>query len=187
MNEQDSISWKKLEQRHLTSRNLIRGAVLLGLVLAAFSLLATNGKVRASDDAQFKWVIASSASALAVDGSSITLTGTGTFAPGDPDEVTGGGTWAVSTGGSGSFRVTQLIRFDLAPGSVSNPTIHAGLAFFRVAYSDGSRGVLTVICALPGSPSNIADSGLASKGFVNYFNRQPPPAPVFFQQLSSED
>jgi hypothetical protein len=26
MNEQDSISWKKFEQRHLTRRNLIRGA-----------------------------------------------------------------------------------------------------------------------------------------------------------------
>jgi hypothetical protein len=158
--------------------------LLLAFAVALFSVLATNSKVRASDDARFKWVISSSASALAADGSSITLTGTGTFAPDDPEEVTGGGTWAVSTGGSGKFRVTQLIRFDLAP-PVSNP-IHAGLAFFRVAYSDGSRGVLTVSCALPGSPSNIEDSALASKGFVDYFNRQPPPAPVFFQQLSGD-
>jgi hypothetical protein len=177
------VSQLKKEEMNMKARTLL----LLGLFLAAFSLLATNGKVRASEDVQFKWVISNSASALAVDGSSITLTGTGTFSPGNPDEVTGGGTWAVSTGGSGTFQVTGLIRFNLAPGSVSNPTIHAGLAFFRVAYSDGSRGVLTISCALPGSPSDIEDSGLASKGFVNYFNRQPPTRPVFFQQLSSED
>src|SRR5229473_3781155 len=106
-----------------------KNLLLLGFVIGVFSLLATDGKVRASGETQFKWVIVSSASALAVDGSSITLTGTGTFVPDDPDEVTGGGTWAVSTGGSGTFKVTRLIRFDLAPGSVSNPTIHAGVAF----------------------------------------------------------
>jgi len=162
-----------------------KNLLLLGFVIGVFSLLATDGKVRASGDTQFKWVIVSSASALAVDGSSITLTGTGTFAPDDPDEVTGGGTWAVSTGGAGTFKVTRLIRFDLAPGSVSNPTIHAGVAFFRVAYSDGSRGILVLSCHLPGTPANVAEGGAASKGFVDYFNLQPHG--TFFQQLSSED
>ncbi len=160
-----------------------RTLLLLGFVIAVVSLLVTNAKVRASDDAQFKWVIGSTASALAVDGSSITLTGTGTFAPDDPDEVTGGGTWAVSTGGSGNFNVTRLIRFNLAPGSVSNPSIHAGLAFFAVAYDDGSRGILVVSCHLPGTPANVAEGAAASKGFVDYFNLQPHGA--FFQQLSS--
>jgi hypothetical protein len=172
---------RKKEEMNMKARTLL----LLGFVIAVGSLLVTNGKVRASDDAQFKWVIGSSASALAVDGSSITLTGTGTFAPDDPDEVTGGGTWAVSTGGSGTFQATHLIRFDLAPGSVSNPTIHAGLAFFRVAYSDGSRGILVVSCHLPGTPANVAEGAAASKGFVDYFNLQPYGA--FFQQLSSEE
>jgi hypothetical protein len=32
MNEQDSISWEELEQRHLARRNLIRGAVGAGLL-----------------------------------------------------------------------------------------------------------------------------------------------------------
>jgi hypothetical protein len=159
-----------------------RTLLLLGLSVAAFSLLATNGKVRASDETQFKWVIGSSASALAVDGSSITLTGTGTFAPDDPEEVTGGGTWAVSTGGSGSFRVARLIRFDLAPGSVPNPSIHAGLAFLRITYSDGSRGILVVSCMLPGTSANVAEGATASKGFVDYFNLQA--ATAFFQQVS---
>ena len=162
-----------------------RTLLLLGLVIAVFSLLATDGKVRANGDTQFQWVIPPSASALAVDNSSITLTGTGTFAPDDPDEVTGGGTWAVSTGGGGTFRVTQLIRFDLAPGSVKNPSIHAGLGFLRITYSDGSRGILAVSCMLPGTPANVAEGATASKGFVDYFNLQASTA--FFQQLSSEE
>jgi hypothetical protein len=159
---------------------------LLGFAVALFTVLAMNDKVRASDT-RFKWVISSSASALAADGSSITFTGTGTFAPGDDEEVTGGGTWAVSTGASGTFQVTHLIRFDLGPGSVPDPSIHAGLVFLRVAYSNGSRGVLTVSCRLPNSPSNLVDGAHASMGFVDYFNRQPPPASVFFQQLSETD
>ena len=154
---------------------------LLGFAVTLFSVLATNSKVSASDDTQFEWVITKTASALAVDGSSITLTGTGTFAPADPEEATGGGTWTVPTGGSGTFKVTGLIRFVPAPFSGPN---QAGLGFFRIAYSDGSRGVLTVSCATPGSPGNIKDGAHASKGFVDYFNRQTPTAPVFFKQLS---
>jgi hypothetical protein len=164
-----------------------KSLLLLGFVIAVLSLLATDGKVRASDDTRFKWVIASSASALAVDDSSITLTGTGTFAPGDTEEVTGGGTWSVSTGGSGEFQVKRLIRFQVAPGSAPVASRRAGLAFFVVDYLDGSRGVLTVSCALPvGTPSNLADGAHASKGFVDYFNAQTPPDPVFFDQLSGD-
>ncbi len=164
-----------------------KNLLLLGFVIGVFSLLATDGKVRASGDTQFKWVIVSSASALAVDGSSIQLTGTGTFAPDDPDDVTGGGTWSVSTGGSGEFQVKRLVRFELAPGSAPIPSRRAGLAFLGVAYSDGSRGVLTVSCALPvGTPSNLEDGAHASKGFVDYFNRQPPPDAVFFDQLPGD-
>ncbi len=150
----------------------------IGLLL----LLAGEHKVRANNDPKFQWVIGSTASALAVDGTMITLTGTGTFMPGEPDEVTGGGTWAVSTGGSGMFKVTRLDRFTLAPGSVPDPTIHAGLAFLHVAYSDGSRGILVVSCMLPGTPANVAEGAAASKGFVDYFNLQP--AVAFFQQVS---
>ena len=155
---------------------------LLGITIALLLLLVGNGPVRASGDTQFKWVIASSASALAADGSMITLTGSGTFQPDDPEEVTGGGTWIVSTGASGTYHVTELVRFNLAPGSVSNPSIHAGLAFLRIAYSDGSRGVLAVSCHLPGTPDAVAEGSTASKGFVDYFNLQP--AGTFFQQLS---
>src|SRR6266571_1965224 len=54
------------------------------------------------------------ASALANNGEMITFTGSGTFHPGESDEVTGGGTWATSTGGAGTYTVTGLIKFDVA-------------------------------------------------------------------------
>ena len=157
---------------------------LLGSAVALFSLLVATGRVYGDGDATFKWVIGTTASALAADGSMITLTGSGTFQPDDPDEVTGGGTWTVSTGGSGTFKVRGLVRFNLAPGSVSDPSIHAGLAFLRITYSDGSQGVLAVSCMLPGTPANVAEGITASKGFVDYFNLQT--AVAFFQKVSGD-
>ena len=159
------------------------------------------------------------ASALANDGSSITVTGHGTFEPREPDEVTGGGTWttyapgSTTVTGNGTYRVQQLVRFDLAPGVLTGAVDNipgakgdltdnrAGLLFVRIAYSDGSKGVLVVSCDLPGGPDFVARPGApesifegitASKGYVDYFNRVPPIAAVdgnrtLFHILSEEE
>ncbi len=58
----------------------------------------------------------------------------------------------------------------------------AGLAFLRVAYSDGSKGILVVSCDLPGNPppgpagapDSLFEGITASKGFVDYWNRAAP-------------
>jgi hypothetical protein len=128
------------------------------------------------------------ASALAEDGSEITVTGFGTFTVGD-DDVTGGGTWetvaadGVTVTGMGNFLVTRLIRFVLAPGqlpSTFNDTIgnvtktHAGLAYLRVDYDDGSKGILIISCAVPGAPPSMFEGITASKGFVDYWNHVEP-------------
>ena len=133
----------------------------------------------------FQWVVFSDTppqSAMASDGSKILVAGTGTFEVGEDTEVTGGGTWAtfnasgVATG-SGKFRVTRLVKFDLAPGSASaqgHPTFHAGLAFLRIVYDDGSKGVLVVSCSLnffgPTTPPSVPEGFSASKGFVDYWH-----------------
>jgi hypothetical protein len=139
------------------------------------------------------------ASALAQNKSMITLTGSGTFTLGDSDDVTGGGTWKTvapppeSTTHSGTYRVTRLIRFDVAPGAqASNAKDHigdgtladnrGGPAILRIAYSDGSKGILVVSCDLPGnpppgpagSPDTLFEGITASKGFVDYWNRAAP-------------
>ncbi len=111
--------------------------------------------------------------------------------PGEAEEVTGGGTWqtvapdGVTVNGSGTFTVTRLVRFDLAPGAVTNATIHAGLAFLDVAYSDGSQGVLVVSCHLPGTPASVLEGATASKGFTDFWNRIP--AVAFFQVVTKAD
>lgn len=143
------------------------------------------------------------ASALANDGSMITVTGSGTFKVGDNEEVTGGGTWktfsAPEPGGSptetgmGNYEVVGLVRFTVAPGIQTTGTIdtigdgtlrdnRAGLAFLRIRYDDGSKGILVVSCDLPGNgpnhiggaPESIFEGITASKGFTDFWNRVPP-------------
>src|SRR2546422_5174773 len=84
------------------------------------------------------------ASARANDGSKITLTGSGTFRsnPGNPQDVTGDGTWQTF-GASGTYQVTEFVRFEVAPGTPPLPHDNignradnrAGLRVVRVAYS----------------------------------------------------
>lgn len=126
------------------------------------------------------------ASAFANDGSEITLTGSGTFRsnPGEPQAVTGGGTWETATG-SGTYQVTGFVSFVLAPGTfpLTNDNIgneadaRAGLAVLKISYSDGSHGVLIVSCHFNGTPDAVFEGVTASKGFVDYWNREAPPAP----------
>jgi hypothetical protein len=133
------------------------------------------------------------ASARANDGSKITLTGSGTFRsnPGNPQDVTGGGTWTTyapdgtTVTGSGTYQVTGFVSFVLAPGTAPLPNDEigppanqrGGLLVLRIAYSDGSVGTLTVSCHLVGTPDSVFEGVTATKGFVDYWNREAPPAP----------
>lgn len=131
-----------------------------------------------------------SASARAQDNSMITLTGSGTFEPGEDREVTGGGMWetfnaAGTRTGGGTYRVTGLVRWDVAPGSfplsdrIGNAVdARAGLAILKVRYSDGSNGILVVSCHLAGTTDAVFEGVTASKGFVAYWNRVAPVAGV---------
>ena len=191
----------------LSMRKVISaGAVILGLGL--FSSIAT------ADESAVRWDLlhvtfmttgnildaGGSASALAQDGSKITLTGSGTFAPGDSDEVTGGGNWttyspAGAMTGTGTYEVRRLIRFDSAPGVQNSTAVdhigdgtlkdnRAGLVALLISYSDGSKGVLFVSCRLPGSPppspplnaapASIFEGVTASKGYTDYWNHVGP-------------
>ena len=127
-----------------------------------------------------------------LDLSTITLTGSGTFRsnPGNAQDVTGGGTWQTfdasgGSTGSGSYAVTGLVSFTVAPGTFplthdnigNSADVRAGLLVVRVAYSDGSEGTLVVSCHLTGTPDAVFEGVTASKGFVDYWNREAPPAP----------
>ena len=177
-------------------RPLKTSLLIIALVVAP---LAFTGVSRADDGTLMRWDIINlsptfdvsaggNASAKANDGSKITVTGSGTFqAAAGSDEVTGGGSWQTfdpvgNPTASGDYRVTRLVRFDLAPGtfpaasdSIGNPAdAHAGLAVLSIRYSDGSRGILVVSCHFNGTPNSVFEGITASKGFVDYWNRVPP-------------
>jgi hypothetical protein len=118
--------------------------------------------------------------------SSITLTGSGTFvvpAGGGPSSaVTGGGTWSVTAADgtitNGTFQVTELIEFQKSEPLVlpawcgtCESTDHigdltklsGGVAVVRVAYSDGTTGVLTLACTGLPDPASVAEGVLATK------------------------
>lgn len=197
-------------------KNLRRALIPALLALIASVLvgagLATTGAAGASsahnNHLVFRWDViqinfaagtlsaGGKASAIAEDGSMITLTGEGTFVAGEKvggDEVTGGGSWRASNPsgkptGHGTYRVTNFVRFKVAPGAPAPLTdligkranARAGLLFVAIRFSDGSTGVLTVSCHIPGPPSappTIFEGIRVSKGFVDYWNGTEPPAP----------
>jgi hypothetical protein len=125
--------------------------------------------------------------ALAADLTSIQIRGHGTFGGGAAP--TGGGTWIISNPAgaataSGTFTVTALVQFVPASGSVppnfvdtigNKADARSGLAVFRISYSDGTSGTLTISCHLPVKSSGLIFEGVtATKSFVDFWDRVPP-------------
>lgn len=120
------------------------------------------------------------------DNSTITLTGSGTFEPSEPHDVTGGGTWATAQAdgtpiASGHYRVTELLFWKMSPSDFAvtgivdgfgNPDdVRTGLAVLRVHYSDGEDGIVAVSCSFgPPTPPDVFEGTTAIKGFVDYSN-----------------
>jgi hypothetical protein len=119
----------------------------------------------------------------------IRLTGSGTFdAPSgkndDSDDVTGGGTWSIIGGASGTYKVTELVSWEFAsfqtPGfedTIGDKNERAnGSAVLRIYYSDGDSGVLTIGCHGPGAPNHIFEGIAVTKSFKTYYTVQNPGA-----------
>lgn len=176
-------------------------------VLAAAAVLVSvlaGGASGGRDGKEIRWDIVSIdfaagtvseggiASAKANDGSKITLTGSGTFDPHEDDDVNGGGTWktfdaAGAETGSGRYRVTELVSWHVAPGTLPpladqigrSEDARAGLAVLQIKYSHGGGlGKLVVSCHLAGSPDSIFEGITASRGFVDYTFPEAPVAGV---------
>jgi hypothetical protein len=122
----------------------------------------------------------------------IKLTGAGTFvAPasgGTSNAVTGGGTWETFEAGvsadSGTYQVTGLVSWQFAnmqtntppfTDAIGDPNQRAnGNAVLRIAYSDGSEGILGLGCEGPGAPEGIQEGIIATKGYSTYWTREAP-------------
>jgi len=149
-----------------------RCSLALLLLLPLLVVAITRGDA----ETELKWTVFGNVPALANDGSIIRIGGTGSFVVDEPNNVTGGGTWATldssgTTPTSGTFQVTSLVEFDPAPGTVPGaPKLRAGLAFLQITYSDGTRGILVVGCRLNGTPVSVAEGFTASKGNIDYWD-----------------
>src|SRR6266542_1256908 len=130
------------------------------------------------------------ASATAPDGDTITLTGSGHFvAPangGGSSAATGGGTWTTTSGASGTYTVTALVSWQFANfqtevgfiDNIDEGTKANGTSVLKIAFSDGSTGVLTVGCHGPGGPPGIFEGVATTKGFKTYYTVPTPVAGV---------
>ncbi len=125
--------------------------------------------------------------------------------------ATGGGTWETfdpsgKSTGQGDYRVVSLDRFVPVPGELpcvfTTPTgitvteidnigegdcqdIRGGFAIFRIEYSDGDRGFLTVSCRLNTSPGTALEAVTVTRGFVDYiFN---PAAALLYHVVPKQD
>ena len=193
-----------------STRSFVVIAVLVGLLGGiAFGVNGVSAQDNAAtyrwdifqfiDDEPFMEPFASGeggvAYAYAQDGTIIMLTGSGTFQTGDPDAVTGGGSWTtfpahgLAPTGEGTYTVTELISFVEAPGTIP-PVIgdtiaertdaRAGLAVMRIVYADADgnpagSGVLTVSSRLAkDSPVSIFVGVTVTKDFTAFWDRYEP-------------
>ena len=184
---------------------------IAGLLLPLLVVVIARG---AQEETRIRWDIVDinftnfnlsaggQASALAENLSKITMTGSGTFVPGDPEDVSGGGSWEIrdkngSLIGSGAYKVKQLVRFELAPGALGPPLVdkignaadaRAGLAVLRIRYSDGSQGILVVSCRISRqTPDSMFEGITASKGFMDFWSHAAQNFTIFHVVPDSED
>ena len=144
-----------------------RSFVLAFLALAL--LLGVSGFAAASDangnHDSYIWFVGEppgADTAIAPDGSTITMQGSGTFKAGPGKTATGGGTYSLSSGGSGSWVVTGVQGF-VFYGETAAPGLPPGSAGgevkLDVTLSKGASGVLTIYCIL-GSPPAGKEEGI---------------------------
>jgi hypothetical protein len=158
-------------------RSFVLAFLALGLLLGVSGLAAAseaNG-----NHATYTWIVGavpanSSDTAIAPDGSTITMTGSGTLTAGPGNTATGGGTYSLSTGGSGRWTVTGVQGF-VSYGS-AGPDFPAGFtggeAKLNVTLSNGSSGVLTMICALGSFPAGKEEGITVILGAGGQFTKQ---------------
>jgi len=180
---------------------LLAVALVVGLVTTASVASPLRHEKQAKTGLTIRWDITSGAqtppgpivaggvaSAVAPDGTMITFKGTGTFG-GLPKKVTGGGDWTTyapsgAQSGTGTYKVLSLVSFIQANFQGPTPAFTDnigdlnkranGTAVLRIAYSDGSQGVLTVGCHGPGAPPGIIEGIAATKGYKTYYETEEP-------------
>ena len=136
-------------------------AVVAAFVVPSGTALATDAN---GNHATYVWVVGAttpSDSAMAPDGSTITMRGHGMLTAGPGGSATGGGSFTTSGGASGHWTATDVEGF-VSYGSAGPPlppALTGGEAKLKVTLSNGQTGVLTITCLL-GSPPTSKMEGI---------------------------
>ena len=138
--------------RRMAAAAALTAGLVLGSVAPAFAA-GSNG-----NHASYIWVVGATTpvdTAMAPDGSTISLAGVGTLQAGPGGSASGGGTFTTSSGGSGTWSADDVQGF-VSYGSAGPgfpPGFTGGQAKLKVTLSDGATGVLTITCALGAPPA----------------------------------
>jgi hypothetical protein len=142
---------------------LLAVSVIAVLVLTpASAALATDAN---GNHETYKWVVGATtpgATAMAPDGSTITMKGHGTLTAGPGNSASGGGTFTMSSGSTGTWTATGVqgfVSYGPAPKGFPIAGATGGEAKLDVTLSNGATGVLTIICLL-GSPPAAKEEGI---------------------------
>jgi hypothetical protein len=169
-------------------RLLLALAVAFGIVgVSPGAALAAN----ASDNhAAYVWVIGafpagSSDIAMAPGGSTVTLMGSGMLQAGPGGSASGGGTYAMSGGGSGTWTVNGVLGF-VSYGSGAAQGLPAntfgGETRLSVHLSNGADGVLTITCVLGSPPAGHMEGVTLILGTGGEFTTRDGGNTIFIQQ-----
>src|SRR5256712_8032125 len=107
-------------KRNMKTKWVLLGAAIIGLVLGQTSALASDAN---GNHNTYIWVVGAttpSDTAIAPDGSTITMRGHGTMTAGPGNTASGGGTYSLSSGSSGMWTVTGIQGF-VSYGDTGSP------------------------------------------------------------------
>jgi hypothetical protein len=152
------------------------GAAIVGLLLGQTSALAIDAN---GNHETYVWVVGAttpSDAAMAPDGNRITMSGHGLLTAGPGNAASGGGTYSLTGGGSGTWTVTGALGF-VSYGSAGPsfpPGLFGGEAKLNVSLSNGASGVLTIICVLGSPPTGKMEGITVILGTGGQFTKSVP-------------
>jgi hypothetical protein len=141
----------------------MKALAVFGVSLAAVAL-STAPAVAADANGNhgaYVWIVAGD-TAVAPDGSTMFIKGRGTFEAGPQGSATGGGTFSINGGPTGTWKATSVEGFvsygTSLPGShLPPPPATGGKAKLRVSLSNGQDGVLTIFCVIGSPPPSVGE------------------------------
>jgi len=159
-------------KRKMKTKWVLLGAAIIGLVLGQTSALASDAN---GNHDTYIWVVGAttpSDTAIAPDGSTITMKGNGTLTAGPDNTASGGGTYSLSSGGIGTWTVTGVLGFVSYGPAAPNSVLFGGETKLNISLSDGATGVLTIFCVI-GSPPPSKEEGITViLGAAGQFTKQ---------------